>query len=87
MAVSSTMLNGGEPYATQSAIPHPSHLYDVAYSFGVLAESHLIPLPSLHGGERSSFPGLVPSNDMMDSDSAVGIRPGDSGVVIGYQVN
>ena len=36
--------------------------------------------------ERSSFPGLVPSDDAINSDSVMGIKPGDSGVVIGYQV-
>ena len=52
-----------------------------------MAESHLIPLPYLHGGEGSSFPGLVPSDDTVGSESAMGIKPGDSGVVIGYQVD
>ena len=77
----------GEPSATKSAVPQPSHLYGWAYSFGGLAESHPILQPSLHGEEGSSFPGLVPSNDMDDSESAMGIKPGDSGVVIGYQVD
>ena len=44
------------------------------------------PLLSLHEGEGSSFPGLVPSNDTVDSGSVMGIKPGDSGVVTGYQV-
>ena len=48
-------------------------------------QSHPIPPPSLHDGERSSFLGLVPSNDTVDSESLVGTKPGDSGVVIGYQ--
>ena len=51
-----------------------------------MAESHPNPLPSLHGGERSSFPGLVPSDDTVDFESTMGVKPGDSGVVIGYQV-
>ena len=50
-------------------------------------ESHLIPLPSLCDGEGSSFPGLVPSDVLVDFDSVMGIKPGDSGVVIGYQVD
>ena len=50
-------------------------------------ESHLIPLPSLHDGEGPSFPGLVPSDDAVDSESVMGIKPGDSSVVIGYQVD
>ena len=47
----------------------------------------MIPPASLHCVEGSSFPGLVPSDDMVDSESAMGIKPGDSGVVIGYQVD
>ena len=50
-------------------------------------ESHLIPPPSLHDGEGSSFPGLVPSDDQGNSEFVIGIKPGDSGVVIGYQVD
>ena len=38
-------------------------------------------------GMGSSFPGLVPSSDTVESESVVGIKPGDSGVVIGYQVD
>ena len=52
------------------------------YSLGVSIESHLIPLPSLHDGEGSSFPGLVPSDDTVNSYSVMHIKPGDSGVVI-----
>ena len=54
---------------------------------GGSVESHLIPLPSLHDGEGSSFPGLVPSDDAVNSDSVMGMKPGDSGVLIGYQVD
>ena len=50
-------------------------------------ESHLIPLPSLHDGDGSSFPGLVPSDNAVNSESVMGVKPGDSGVVIGYQVD
>ena len=57
------------------------------YSLGVTIESHPILPPSLHDGEGSSFPGLVPSDDAVNSDSVMGIKPGDSGVVIGYQVD
>ena len=38
-------------------------------------------------GRGSSFPALIPSNDTVDSESAMDITPGDSGVVIGYQVD
>ena len=86
VAAPSTTLSRGEPSATQSAVPQPSHLYGGAYSIGDLADSHPIPLPSLHDGE-GSFPGLVPTDDMVDSESVMGIKPGDSGVVIEYQVD
>ena len=87
VAAPSTMLSRGEPSATQSAVPQPSHLYGGAYSFGSLAESHPILLPSLHGGVGSSFPGLVPSDDTVNSESVMGIKPDDSGVVIGCQLD
>ena len=60
--------------STQSAVPQQSHLYGGAYSFGGSAESHPIPLPSLHDGEGSSFPGLVPSDDTVVSESVMGIN-------------
>ena len=52
-----------------------------------LAESHPIPPPSLNGGEGCSIPSLVLSDDKVDSESVVGIKPGDSGMGIGYQVD
>ena len=52
-----------------------------------MAESHLIPSPSRHDGEGSSFPGFVLSDDMVNSESVMGVKPGDSSVVIGYQVD
>ena len=41
--------------------------------------------PAWRGGVF--FPGLIPFNNMVNSESVVGIKPGDSGVVIGYQVD
>ena len=73
-----------EPSATHSTVPQ---LIGGVYSLGGSTESHPIPLPSLHDGEGSSFLGLVPSDDAVDSDSLMGIKPGDSGVVIGHQVD
>ena len=87
MVAPSTTLSRGEPSAAQSAVPQLSHQCGGTYSFGGLAESHPIPLPSLHGGEGSSFPGLIPSDDMVNSESAMGIKPCDSSVVIGYQID
>ena len=84
VAAPSATLGRGEPSASHSAVPQP---FGGAYSLGGSVESHLIPLPSLHDGEGSSFPGLVPSDDAVNSDSVIGIKPGDSGVVIGYQVD
>ena len=45
-----------------SAVLQP---YGGAYSSGSLAESHPIPLLSLHGREGSSFPGLAPPDDIV----------------------
>ena len=42
---------------------------------------------ALYDGERSSLQGLVPSDDMVNSESVVDIKPGESGVEIGYQVD
>ena len=50
-------------------------------------QSHLVPPSSLHGEEGFSFPGLVPPNDMVNSESVVAVKPGDSGVVIGNQID
>ena len=36
--------------------------------------------------EGSSFPGLVPPDDTVSSESVVGVKPGDCSVVIGYQI-
>ena len=77
----------GGPSATHSAVPQPSHLYCGAYRLRGLTESHPIPVPFLHDGEGYSFPGFVPLDDTVNSESVMGIKCGDSGVVIGYQVD
>ena len=84
VAAPSATLDRVEPSATHSAVPQP--IVGV-YGLGGSIESHLIPLPSLHDGEESSFPGLVSSDDAVDSDSVMGVKLGDSGVLIGYQVD
>ena len=84
VAAPSATFSRMEPSGTHSAVPQP---IGGVYSLGGSIESHLIPPPSLHDGEGSSFPGLVPSDDAVDSDSVMGIKPSDSGVVIGYQVD
>ena len=35
-------------------------------------QSHRIPMPSLHGGEGSSFPGLAQPNDTVNPESGDG---------------
>ena len=79
VAAPSATLGRGEPSASHLAVPQ--------LIGGVCSLCHLIPLPSLHDGEGSSFLGLVPSDDAVDSDSVMSIKPGDSSVVIGYQVD
>ena len=44
-----------------------------------------IHLHSLYCREESSLPGCVPPNDTINSKSLVGIKSGDSGMVIGCQ--
>ena len=48
--------------------------------------SRPIPPPSLHGREKL-FWGLVPPDDTVNSKFMVGIKAGDSGVVMGYQID
>ena len=83
VAAPSATLSRGEPSATHSVFPT---IWWGIQPWGSV-ESHPIPLPSLHDGEGSCFPGFVPSNDAVTSDPVMGIKPGDSGVVIGYQVD
>ena len=73
-----------ELHAIHLAVHQPFHYYGGAYSFGAW-KHHLIPPPSQYGGEGSSLSICVPPTD--NSASMVGIKPGDSGVVIGYQVD
>ena len=47
----------------------------------------LDPSAFLHSGKGSSVAGLVPPNHTVNSVSVVSIKPGDSSMVIGYQVD
>ena len=86
VAVPSTTLSRGSLLLLNQLFPsHP--IYMLGYTVWGLAESHLITLPSLLGGEKSSFPAFVPSDDMVDSESAMDVKPSGSGVVIGCQVD
>ena len=57
----------------------------VAHSTLGVCQSHQISLPSLCIGE--GFSGFSIAGDMAHSQSVVGIKPGDSGMVIGYLVD
>ena len=70
VAAASATLGRVEPSTTHSAVPQP---IGGVYSLGGSIESHPIPPPFLHDGEGSSFPGLVPSDDAVNSDSVMGI--------------
>ena len=72
-APSATLSRGGAFYYSVCCSPTIPFIW-WAYSLGGLAESHPIPLPPLHDGEGSSFPGLVPSNDTVNSESVMGIK-------------
>ena len=67
----------------------PSHPISMVghTAFWGLAESHLIPPPSLYSREGSSHLGSAPPSDMVNSKSVVGFKPGKSGVVLGYNVD
>ena len=45
----------------------------------------MISLPTCWEG--SSFPDIAPSNDTVNSESVIGFKPGDSGVMISCQVH
>ena len=80
-------LLSGVSNAAQPAVIQLFNEYHQAYNIRGLADSLPILLPSLHGKEGSSSPGLVPSNDIVISKCVVGIKCGDSEGVIGYEVD
>ena len=86
VAAPSTTLNRGSLLLLIQLFPnHP--IYMVGHT-GLGAQQKVtqsLCLPYMVGG--SSFPGLVPSNHMVNSESVIGIKPGPTGVVIGYQVD
>ena len=55
-----------------------SHSINMVRHTALGLSSHLIPPPCLHGREGSFCPGFVPSNDIVDSRSVLGIKSGDS---------
>ena len=79
----STTLSGGSLLLLSCSLTIPSIWVHIAFG---AQQNHLIPLPSLHDGKESSFQGLVPSDDTVDSESVMGIKPCDSSVVIGIRL-
>ena len=70
-------------HATQTAVPS-NQCNMVGYTaLSAWAGRHLIHAASIHAGEGSSFPGLVPPDAMTVSESVVGGKPGNSSVVTG----
>ena len=61
--------------------------YSRVYILGLLAKSQLSPLLYRSDVEVSSFYGLVPPDDIPNSEFEVGAQPGNFGVVFGYQVD
>ena len=57
------------------------------YSPGNLEEMHLILLPSIYGRQGSSFPSLIPPDDMVGSELLVELEPVDFSGVIGYHID
>ena len=53
----------------------------------VIWQSHLIPLPFLQHWEGSSFQGLVPSDDTIESNSVMEVKIHESWVVIMYHLD
>ena len=62
------------------------HPYVGACSFGDMAGSYPIPLPSIHGWGRVFFSTSVPANNTVNSKSVLSVKPGDSGVVLGIRL-
>ena len=67
-----------EPHATHSAVPRQFIEDGGVHSFGALAESHPISGLLSHS---------APPSDMVNTESVVWLKHGDSGVAIRYQVN
>ena len=67
-------------------VPQPFHLYGGTYSFGGLAVIQSLHLPYMVG-RGLLFQVVSHPHDMVNSESVVGIKPHDSDVVIGYQVD
>ena len=78
------LIRGNLKLLNQLSSSQPLNPYCDAYSLWGSVESHLI-LPPLIQCWGFSLPGFVPPDVLVISESVVGIKPGDSCVVIGYQ--
>ena len=68
--------------------PAPGHSFHMVEHTALgIWQSYSIPPPLLHGGEGSSFPDSVPSNNTDNSESVVGITPVDSGMVMRHHID
>ena len=86
MAAPSTALSRGSLMLLSLLFPsHPIYMVGHTALEAWQRVTQSLCLPYMVGG--SSFPLLVPSNDTVDSASAMGIKPGDSGVMNGCQVD
>ena len=74
-------------HAIHTSVPKPFHKYGVAYCFGDLGESLSCSIIPIWQGRAFPFQGLVPSDDSVKSTSVIDVKPGDSSIMTGYQVN
>ena len=66
-APSTTLSRGSHLLLSQLSFNHSNYM--VGHTVWGAWQSHPIPPPSLHGGEGSSFQGLVSSSGMVNSES------------------
>ena len=78
---------GRDPPAIHLTVPQPFQQYGGTYSFRGLAGSHQSLCLPYSVRKSLAFPGSAPPNDSVNSESVVGVEPGDSAAVIGYQVD
>ena len=78
-------MSRGKPHANLTAVLQSFNQYGGAYNLGGSAEfAQSLHHPYVRGGV---FPGFVPPNDRVDSESMVETKPDDSSVVTGFPVD
>ena len=86
VAAPSTTLSRGSLLLLSLLFPnHPIYMVGHTALGAQQRVTQCLCLPYMMG--RVFFSGLVPSNDTLDCESVMGIKPGDFSVVIGYQVD